>query len=638
MSDIFTTEQRQAAQALSNASVKELLSQIKLKDAPLLIQQVGDARLTLSQNGKPLQLPIQQIQGQLLKGEKYLANLKQDAQGTFLEFVQPGQQKQSLQLNQAQSQQLLNNLFASGDVTKTLANVKVSAKVLDVKNDQLLLQINGQRVRLQVNGAAQNFTKGQVIQLSLSNVTAAKNLAINIQQPETGKKHTLHLPVKNDVVRSIVEAVIAKQPVNPNSSDKNILLAIQKTLPQNQLLSFRQASPESISIKGLGEHKLQVNWSVKESVIAKLPIDKQQLPAIHKWAQEQPIKTESPSKEATSRVVEKEINTGTRTETSAKSVATEVPVASKQITNQIESILRQSQAKADSPSISVKQIENVLQNLSADKQSALATLVTQLKAQTTLNPESNELQLPQQIKQIIQAPALPISTSQLTAPAPPTSFVAGLVSMLQVSLAARLVRNQPAQLDKIMQALTPILVQGQQPVPTKQQASKSLNDLFQADQRHQLLKGLASLSANHQQSKLAAAEAQLQAQDSLYYVLPIGQNEQRKDVELLIKRERDKPEEDGKKVSKGTYWSLTMKLDIGDIGQLLAKARLQEKHLDVDFYTSNDKTKDLVLNFLPFLRKRFSELGIEMGKGLCQLGKIPETLQSRPYHLFEAKA
>jgi hypothetical protein len=123
----------------------------------------------------------------------------------------------------------------------------------------------------------------------------------------------------------------------------------------------------------------------------------------------------------------------------------------------------------------------------------------------------------------------------------------------------------------------------------------------------------------------------------LYYVLPSALGEQRRDIELLIKRQQDKDSSEEKAPPQSRAWQVSMKLDIADKGQVLAKARLKEKEVELDFYTSTDALKSLVFDFIPQLKIRLQSLGVQMTKHHCQLGKIPESLQRRPYHILETR-
>ena len=78
-----------------------------------------------------------------------------------------------------------------------------------------------------------------------------------------------------------------------------------------------------------------------------------------------------------------------------------------------------------------------------------------------------------------------------------------------------------------------------------------------------------------------------------------------------------------------------MLLSIGVLGDALCKCRLEDMSLELDIYTSTEDLKVAVLEHLPLLKKRFGALGLELNNSQCQLGKIPETLKSRPYQLLQ---
>ena len=165
-----------------------------------------------------------------------------------------------------------------------------------------------------------------------------------------------------------------------------------------------------------------------------------------------------------------------------------------------------------------------------------------------------------------------------------------------------------------------------------------MSELSQLEQKHQLMKEIGRLLSGHQTSKLSNAEQMIQGQESFYYNLPSALGGTFKDIELLIKRE-DGNKEDLSVAEQGNKtWQLTMKLAVGELGELLTKAKLRADTLELNFYASNETVKIQVLNFLPLLRRKLDSLGIEVSKSQCQLGKIPDTLQQRPYHMFQAKA
>jgi hypothetical protein len=304
---------------------------------------------------------------------------------------------------------------------------------------------------------------------------------------------------------------------------------------------------------------------------------------------------------------------------------------------QIEQLLRQRLAIADSPSQALGRIEEALSDPLLSRETALKPLIEQLLSQTKQALPQGTNQDAAQIKQLLMSPALNLSPVQLVSPAASQGLLGGLVAMLQVSLASRLLRDQPSQLERIAQALEPMLAGGKA-VPSQAQSGRALLDFFQVEQKHQLLKEIGRLLASHQGSKLASAEQVMQGQENIYYSLPIGSGDSRKDIELLIRRDGGGNKKSLQGSENNKQWHLTMKLSVGDSGELLTKAKLQDTDLKVDFYASNEATRDKVLNFLPLLKKRLSSLGIEVSHSKCQLGKIPATLQQRPYQIFETQA
>lgn len=322
------------------------------------------------------------------------------------------------------------------------------------------------------------------------------------------------------------------------------------------------------------------------------------------------------------------------------------------VLNQIQPLLRVLQARTESPSAAINAIMNALNSLKALDDGPISQYINELgkliagETGTKTTADGVAPPTPQELKQLLTSSPLPVSSQSLSPVSAPggnqSSMIAGLMGMIQVSLAARLARQQPEQLERLAQLLTPsaAVASGAKSSASnaKTQASKSLSDILSIDGKHQLLKNLDKLASNHQFNRLSNMESQLAGQEGFYYVLPLGDHQQKKDAELLIKREPEKEAEQEQNKSSGNYWALTMKLPIGDIGEMLAKAKISGTNVELDFYTSNQQTKELVFNFMPLLKRRFKQLGIEMDKCQCQLGRIPDALKQRPYSVFEAKA
>ncbi len=245
----------------------------------------------------------------------------------------------------------------------------------------------------------------------------------------------------------------------------------------------------------------------------------------------------------------------------------------------------------------------------------------------------------EQVKQLLQAPTIPNGREAIQAISSNSSnsFVAGLVSMLQLSLAARLGNQQPKLADQALQLFNTILSNTGNQAGKTNLNSKQMKDFGSLEQKKQLLKLAGEILNNHGQQKLANSERMIQGQESFHYILPFGSGAPNKPVELLIKREQDKEQLQEKQKPNQSIWSLTMKLSVGDVGDAITKARINGQKVDIDFFTSNHKLKDLIINFVPFLKKRLEQLGMNMQVGRCEQGEIPANLKARPYQILETR-
>lgn len=309
---------------------------------------------------------------------------------------------------------------------------------------------------------------------------------------------------------------------------------------------------------------------------------------------------------------------------------------------QVQQLVKQLLAGTPSPAPMKAHLDLGIQLNELAQQSISPELKSQLnELKQTISPDSNRIINVQseQIKQLLQAPTLPTTTNSIQSVVSNSSnsFVAGLVSLLQLSLGARLSQQQPKLAEQTAQVLTTLLA-GTSNLPNRSSVSiKNLREFSNLEQKKQLLKLAGELLNNHSQQKLNNAEKMVQGQEVFHYILPYGQGQQEKPFELLIKREQERDKSTEKDKLSQSIWSLTMKLTVGEIGEALTKARIDGSKVDIDFYTSNAKLKDLILNFFPFLKKRLDVLGITMKMGRCEQGEIPESLQERPYQLLETR-
>jgi hypothetical protein len=259
----------------------------------------------------------------------------------------------------------------------------------------------------------------------------------------------------------------------------------------------------------------------------------------------------------------------------------------------------------------------------------------ELKSNKATSPQLPPLV--QEIKQLLMAPAMISTPAQVISPPTTPGFLSGLVTLLQITLAARATKQTNINQQIIADNQETLTTKTSPTKVTSNLSSRFLNDLNSLDNQHNLLRQIKALLANHQQAKVTNAEQALQGQDSFYYALPsIDAN--RQPAEILIKRQLNKDKEKKAISDNHAQWQLTMKLDVGNLGQLLAKTKFANNSIDLDLYTSSPALLEKVANTLPFLLKRLHHLGLDIGHSQFQMGKIPMTLADKPYQLLETRA
>ncbi|WP_334027554.1 flagellar hook-length control protein FliK [Alteromonas sp. P256] len=319
--------------------------------------------------------------------------------------------------------------------------------------------------------------------------------------------------------------------------------------------------------------------------------------------------------------------------------------------------------KSEAKSASVELFNNLLQQLSnntskqqisASERNALVKEMTNALAESDVKSTDStgkdkevkdvnlkagspgaDSSLPQRIQTLLNSPALLATPSTLTSPVAVSSFVQGLVALVQLALAGRALQRQPSLKSQI-DAPDSIISKTLASVGSNTQPSRVSQDVNQLDGRQQLLAQLKTLLANHQQSKVTQADTRIQGQDAFYYVLPTL-SQHSTPPELLIYRENQKQHQQQENSGQRGLWNVTMKLDIGDTGQVLAKSKIDKESITLDLYASNDVILARIADTLPYLTKRLEELGLHVENSSFQRGHIPDTLNSRPHHIFETK-
>ncbi|AXT37782.1 flagellar hook-length control protein FliK [Alteromonas sp. BL110] len=252
-----------------------------------------------------------------------------------------------------------------------------------------------------------------------------------------------------------------------------------------------------------------------------------------------------------------------------------------------------------------------------------------------LSQDMNDQGLSQRLQQLISTQALVTTPINLTSPVSSSSFVQGMVALVQLALAGRAMQKQPSLKTQI-DAPDSIVSKTLSNMGVTTQPSRVSQDMNQLDGRQQLLSQLKTLLSSHQQSKVASVDSRIQGQDSFYYVLP-SLSQHHSPPELLIKRDQGGQNNKQAKAGQRSLWNITMKLDIGDSGQVLAKSKIDKSTITLDLYASNDEVLRRIGDTLPYLHKRLSSLGLVVENTSYQRGHIPETLNTRPHQIFETR-
>ncbi|MFC3093049.1 flagellar hook-length control protein FliK [Alteromonas sediminis] len=239
------------------------------------------------------------------------------------------------------------------------------------------------------------------------------------------------------------------------------------------------------------------------------------------------------------------------------------------------------------------------------------------------------------LKRILTTDALPISMNAINAVSAQANtsgnFVATLLVILQVFTANRTqTRASQAMADaQASNGEKKTTEKGGTTQRPRAETTPSANE-------SRLLKQIASLLAGHQQAKLRQADSSLNGQDQLHYVLPALFGS-KSPVELLIKREYQDEKDSEKRQVKQAFWHLTMKLDVGDLGSMLAKTRLQGDTVSIDLYTESQPLIKKIKATLHQLEQRLKNKGININTARVQTGVIPASLADKSIQLLETR-
>ena len=239
----------------------------------------------------------------------------------------------------------------------------------------------------------------------------------------------------------------------------------------------------------------------------------------------------------------------------------------------------------------------------------------------------------EQVARLVHSASLPITPTVINSPVISDSFSSSLVTLFQLVLAGRSPGKPPSHLLKTEELTQQVIDKGAAK-PAMEAKPRVASELASLNKQFDLLTPMKTLLANHQSAVLSNIEARNQGLDQLYFCLPVRSDFVNRESEVLIKREDNKDEADPGASCAERKWSLAMKLDIGNNGELLAKSKITENTISLDLYASNQSLLESVNRTLPLLIERLTSLGMVVRATSTQQGKIPDSLRTSPYQFF----
>ena len=196
--------------------------------------------------------------------------------------------------------------------------------------------------------------------------------------------------------------------------------------------------------------------------------------------------------------------------------------------------------------------------------------------------QANDHQL---LQQLITSPTqnlLPITQLNQV----PSPIISGLVQMIQVAMAARFHGSDNLSVSTRYGVISS--KSGEAKVTTKEASpvSGKHSNLSKAEQ--QSVQAASHFLKAHQHAKLESADKLAKGIEQLHYHVPYQDGDTIKQAELLIKRERDQ-QATGSPLST-QHWQLSMTLDVGHWGPMLAKVKLNQQALTLKLFVENQDT------------------------------------------------
>ena len=248
------------------------------------------------------------------------------------------------------------------------------------------------------------------------------------------------------------------------------------------------------------------------------------------------------------------------------------------------------------------------------------------------------------IASLLGSGALPVNAISLTSPQTSNNFISGLITLVQLALVNRLVKDKPElskKVDHKDSIISKILQQSAASGMTggdTRTPSRMVGDLFSDERRESLLQALKTMLTTHAQQKLANTEQKLQGNDVIYLTLP-PTGPDKKLPELRVKRDQPEDNEEARNSQKIANWQLELKLPVGTMGEIYASVDLQGNLVNMQLIATSPQLLEKVSSTLNMLTARLTELGLDVAKTQIRLGEVPTSLSgSKPLHIIETRA
>ena len=605
------------------------IARIKLNQQAL--QNLSNAELRSQHTQKPA-------------GSQFRENALQNEAKHLLGQAPKGNTADSVQLNtnkaaQANTSQLNTDVAKSDTANKSKpASSPVYqspvAQAAKIPSAQLANQLS--------NKAAQNKQTNDVSPELAKTIKASQEqfaeLNVNTKKaPEPPPVNEISLSQRKNTVDGVNKVTTAPDLEKGNTDKKPIQngpVAAEKVNVDKPLSSTAQQilnTLRTLNATSAGDVKQTMLQNINKLVEALAASDKAQI-------SQTPNEIVKPDSAKLDRILSKMVNSESINPTPTKSqpplLANDILKLIRQVTEQT-SAATGTQANNHINKLSTA-IEEVIANNNLDE--GIKNHIKQ--ALNQVKPEQSGLPIPdmQSVKSLLQSSALPVTPISIITPPSGGGLVAGLINLLQVSLAARLNRTNQQVQDKLSDSLANIVASGAKGKTSAKPAGQNMRELSGLEQKHNLVKLLSDMVNQHSNQKMQNSERTLQGQEAMYYVLPFSQRDDKTPAELMI--QRDKPDEAKAATEQNDTknWLLTMKLPIGDLGEILTMSKVSEEKIEIDLYTSSEELKNITLNYLPLLKRRFDDLGLNLEIGRVERGNIPEKLANNPYQILETRA